>query len=314
MNDGKLVRDLIPDVIQKSGRNPEVRYLKGEELLAALCSKLCEEAAEVAGAVNEREKLIEELADVTEVVTALMALRGISESDVAAIATAKAHQRGRFDHGTWLVSAVPAQVRRYCSTDVDAQRVHWIPERWTDAFAGHEAAHADLSAHSQEAGGIARSFIHARSNGDPVALFLMAMVWGYRPKDYGPHRTKAVLAQEGAADNIATIVDATRTEGAAAGWRALLRTHKIKGLNMSFGTKLLYFAGYTTSHRPRPLILDERVRSAIQNVSPGIVPARGWVREADYIRYLDLAEEWAVDPLWQQNPDTVEYALFASGP
>lgn len=83
----------------------------------------------------------------------------------------------------------------------------------------------------------------------------------------------------------------------------LLNTHKITGLNMSFGTKLLYFAGYTTDHRPRPLILDERVRASLGKVAPETVPAKGWVRQADYVRYLDLAEEWAMDPLWRQTPE-----------
>ncbi|PRC43214.1 hypothetical protein C6A85_000000106485, partial [Mycobacterium sp. ITM-2017-0098] len=276
-------------------------------------AKLCEEAEEVADAAEDRDKLTDELADVTEVLAALMKLRGITEDDVAAAATLKAQQRGRFDQGAWLVSPVPAVVRHSRMADVEDQRVKWMPERWTATFDGHETAHARLKTHSQEAGGIARSFIHAQSNGDPVDLFLMAMAWGYRPKDYGPDRTKGVLAQDDAAGEIAAIVDATRNYGAAAGWRALLRTHKIKGLNMSFGTKLLYFAGYSTDHRPRPLILDERVRAALGVAAPGTVPTRGWVPEADYLRYLDLAEEWAADPLWQQSPDTVEYALFRAG-
>ena len=70
---------------------------------------------------------------------------------------------------------MPELIRRYRTSDVDAQRVKWIPERWGATSAGHEAAHADLTAHSQEAGGIARSSIHAQSQRDPVDLFLMAM-------------------------------------------------------------------------------------------------------------------------------------------
>ena len=33
---GKLVRDLIPDLIRQSGREPEVRHLVGHDLVAAL--------------------------------------------------------------------------------------------------------------------------------------------------------------------------------------------------------------------------------------------------------------------------------------
>jgi predicted house-cleaning noncanonical NTP pyrophosphatase (MazG superfamily) len=311
MTDGKLVRDLIPDLIRQSGRQADVRHLSGEDLVSALGAKLREEAQEAADALDSREKLIEELADITEVMSALMAIRGIPEHDVVAAAQAKALQRGRFESGTWLISAVPESIRQYGTSDVDAQRVKWRPEQWAATFAGHEGAHADLTAHSQAASGIARSFIHGQSERDPVDLFLMAMAWGYGPNGYGPTRTKAVLDQDGAEEKLAAIVEATRSDGAAAGWHALLVTHKIKGLNMSFGTKLLYFAGYTTEQRPRPLILDERVRASLQKVAPGAVPAKGWVREADYLRFLDLAELWASEPTWEQAPDVVEYGLFA---
>ncbi|GAB3227063.1 nucleoside triphosphate pyrophosphohydrolase [Mycolicibacterium hippocampi] len=311
MTDGKLVRDRIPEIIRESGRHADVRYVSGNDRLAALAAKLREEAAEAAGAVADRNALVDELADVTEVISALMSLHDIAQQEVIDAAARKAASRGRFDTGAWLVSAIPAAIRRYSTADVDAQRVQWIPDRWTATFTGHEHAHADLRAHSEEAGGIARDFIHSHAGGDPVELFLMAMAWGYRPKDYGPARTQAVLRADGAEEKIAAIVQATRDDGAAAGWRALLVTHKITGFNMAFGTKLLYFAGYTTEHRPRPLVLDARVRAALQNLAPGTVPARGLVREADYIRYLNLAEEWASDPAWQQAPDVVEFGLFA---
>jgi hypothetical protein len=49
----------------------------------------------------------------------------------------------------------------------------------------------------------------------------------------------------------------------------------------------------------------------LQKIAPGTVPAKGRVRKADYLRYLDLADEWACDPTWQQTPEVVEYGLFA---
>jgi len=58
---------------------------------------------------------------------------------------------------------VPDQIRRYSASDIDAQRVKRVPDRWTETFAGREASHRGLAAHSIEAGGIAPSFTHARS-------------------------------------------------------------------------------------------------------------------------------------------------------
>ncbi len=40
------------------------------------------------------------------------------------------------------------------------------------------------------------------------------------------------------------------------------------------------------------------------------MPAKGTVWKPDYLRYLKLAEEWAAEPTWAQQPDVVEYALF----
>lgn len=108
MTDGKLVRDLIPAIIKASGKQPEIRYLRGDDLINALAAKLCEEANEVAGALPDTKNLIEELADLREVMSALMSLTGITERDVIETAEAKAHARGRFEAGAWLVTGSPA--------------------------------------------------------------------------------------------------------------------------------------------------------------------------------------------------------------
>lgn len=104
MTDGKLVRDLIPDLIRAEGRKPEVRYLTGDALIAALGAKLVEEAHEAADGVGSRDDLVEELADVREVVAALMTVRGITDQEVADAAAAKARDRGAFASGVWLAS------------------------------------------------------------------------------------------------------------------------------------------------------------------------------------------------------------------
>ena len=105
MSDGKLVRDLIPDLIRQTGRTVEVHYLTGDGLMAALGAKLIEEAQEAAEVVHSRKDLVEELADVREVVAALMAAGGITEHEVAERAAVKAQERGVFRSGAWLDSS-----------------------------------------------------------------------------------------------------------------------------------------------------------------------------------------------------------------
>lgn len=208
------------------------------------------------------------------------------------------------------MTSIPNALHQYNSVDVASHRVQFNPEAWRTTFVDHEEALTLLAHHAHTEGGITRAYIHQRAYTDPFELFLISMVWGYGKVGYGPRRINDILNQVGAAEKIHAIVEATRNDGPAAGWNALLNTHRISGLDMSFGTKLLYFAGYTTDHRPRPLILDNVVRTALQNAAPGTVPATGLVHRDDYLRFLQLAEEWAADPQWNTEPDVIEYALF----
>lgn len=63
----------------------------------------------------------------------------------------------------------------------------------------------------------------------------------------------------------------------------------------------------------RPLILDANVLCALHDAGTGIL-ASGEVRRADYLHYLELAEQWTADPSWSTgSPEIVEYGLFERG-
>ena len=72
--------------------------------MAALGAKLCEEAQEAQEAIGSRRELVEELADVQEVLTALKNATGIADEEVARLAVTKARERGGFEGGAWLTS------------------------------------------------------------------------------------------------------------------------------------------------------------------------------------------------------------------
>lgn len=98
----KLVRDRIPEIIRQRGSAPEVRVIEGQELLVALKSKLREEAEELC--VADDDHVIEELADVHEVLLALQQQLGISDDELAQVRNAKKEERGGFEKGIVLVS------------------------------------------------------------------------------------------------------------------------------------------------------------------------------------------------------------------
>ena len=94
----KLVRDRIPEIIRAYGETPVTRTVSAAERVPALRSKLAEEVAEYFVDGDARE-----LADVVEVVRALVAAHGLTWDAFEAIRTAKRADRGGFDDAVFLV-------------------------------------------------------------------------------------------------------------------------------------------------------------------------------------------------------------------
>ena len=88
----KLVRDNIPEIIEASGKTCETEILSDEEYLQMLDKKLDEELAEY-----HREKNIEELADLLEVLYATAKARGYSIEELEQVRVDKQKARGGFD-------------------------------------------------------------------------------------------------------------------------------------------------------------------------------------------------------------------------
>ena len=87
----KLVRDRIPEIIEKYGNKCSTEILSDEEYIEMLDKKLDEELAEY-----HRDKNIEELADLLEVVYACAQARGFSLEELENVRTDKADKRGAF--------------------------------------------------------------------------------------------------------------------------------------------------------------------------------------------------------------------------
>jgi predicted house-cleaning noncanonical NTP pyrophosphatase (MazG superfamily) len=90
----KLVRDRIPEIIRQSGNQCEVAILPDAEYRIALRIKLIEEATEVAEATGD--DLIAELADLYEVIDALMLSYGISDDRILNAQVKRRETRGGF--------------------------------------------------------------------------------------------------------------------------------------------------------------------------------------------------------------------------
>jgi len=95
----KLVRDKIPEIIQRSAKSFQCVTLSDTEYLQALGKKLVEEAQETAIALDSgnSEELLEELADLYEVIDAILTTKGIQKAQAIAKQTEKRLERGGFE-------------------------------------------------------------------------------------------------------------------------------------------------------------------------------------------------------------------------
>ena len=95
----KLVRDKIPEIIEADGRTCKIHILSDEEYLSALEEKLNEEVAEY-----QKDKNLEEMADVLEVLQAICIARGYTLEELEALRKKKADDRGGFSEKIFLES------------------------------------------------------------------------------------------------------------------------------------------------------------------------------------------------------------------
>ena len=87
----KLVRDRIPEIIEKSGNKCVAEILSDEEYIEMLDKKLDEELTEY-----HNDKNVEELADLLEVIYACAQARGFSLEELEKVRIEKTDQRGAF--------------------------------------------------------------------------------------------------------------------------------------------------------------------------------------------------------------------------
>lgn len=88
---GKLVRDKIPAIIMQDGRKPVYHQASEEEYRTKLLDKLVEEATEFISAPSE-----EELADIFEVLDAIIDLFGFDIEKIDKTKMAKLRDKGGF--------------------------------------------------------------------------------------------------------------------------------------------------------------------------------------------------------------------------
>ena len=98
----KLVRDKIPDIIAREGRTCETEIMNDSDYKEALRDKIIEEGEEIRKAGDA--ELVTEIADLYEVIDALIVAYGLSKSDIERVQAERRVERGGFEGRVKLVS------------------------------------------------------------------------------------------------------------------------------------------------------------------------------------------------------------------
>lgn len=98
----KLVRDNIPQVIEKTNKKFSTRVLPKEEYIAEVKKKLSEELEEYQEATTN-EAAVEELADILELIHAAAKIHGATIEQLEEVRRAKAEKRGGFEKRIFLI-------------------------------------------------------------------------------------------------------------------------------------------------------------------------------------------------------------------
>lgn len=94
----KLIRDNIPEIMKQEGKTPRVRVLDEQEYKEALERKLLEEVQEMRQGADKKI----EIADIYEVLEALMRAHRFSEEEIRRLQDEKRAARGGFEKRLFL--------------------------------------------------------------------------------------------------------------------------------------------------------------------------------------------------------------------
>ena len=150
---GKLVRDKIPVKISLHGETPRVFKLSKEELLPMLKAKAVEEAFELFWETDP-SRILEELADLLEVVRSTCAVLGRKPEELEELAALKRKERGGFEKGLMLIETeeVPlmnthSEISLFSGSESQTNQARMLPRNVRPPAAVHvrkDALHVSL--------------------------------------------------------------------------------------------------------------------------------------------------------------------------
>jgi hypothetical protein len=143
-----------------------------------------------------------------------------------------------------------------------------------------------------------------------MRAFMLTMIWGFSDTGYGTHRTNTYIENPANIALIKKAIDAVKENDLKTAFSDL---KQIKGLGVSYITKILYFASRAAKHPQYALIYDIRVATAlVQLTTPkeifGIVSINPSSKFKDYEKYNTLIHDSAYK--YKLEAEAIELFLF----
>ena len=202
--------------------------------------------------------------------------------------------------------------------DLKAFVKSWKPtDEWLDA-AEHVHPHrwqSDKNLYLQQLGGIRLENLPERlsrrdifgiaqgSDSDPITAFLWTMAWGHNGTNYGAARVNKITADDNAETKVAQIIALAQAGSIRAAFDALHGPYRLTGLGTSFGSKLIYFAGFDPNpDSTQPLIFNSLVAKALAEViDPALAQpkkVRRVVSPDDVVKLADAMDRRYAPMVW----------------
>lgn len=142
-----------------------------------------------------------------------------------------------------------------------------------------------------------------------IRAILLTMVWGFANSGYGPYRTREYISK----DNCSSIDCALKILKKGELEKAFEKLKHIKGLGISYISKILYFASRAYKLEEYALIFDRKVASSLLKLSTekkvsDILIVSPSSKFSDYNKYLDLIHVNA--KRLEVDADSIEMFLY----
>lgn len=148
-----------------------------------------------------------------------------------------------------------------------------------------------------------------KGKADFIYPFTLSMIWGFSTNGYGTYRTNKYLETVENRDKIKRALDLVKDNKIETAYKTL---KEIKGLNISYISKVLYFATRALEIKNYALIFDIRVASALVKLLNPEVAAFLEVTPSnkfkDYQKYNEMLHHWATE--LKVEAEALEMFLF----